>query len=325
MIPTIDFQNQPGSSWEASCWWERVSMMKFYDLRKRLCEERDLTDLQCSGPGDDTVQITAFTRKIDPPPPSTSLTPSPFTRNTTGPLKLVMPKFDNNSLKTSHVAHSCDSSPTSDFDSDSDSGERAWQTGEQTFLSKLTQLFALHSGLESWGFYIITPGDTMRVGRSPELPRTSGQGRENPFFVKLGKKFDTSGICHVGIDTRISWVGKYVLWKHSSYHVRVKRDFFSLWPLVQSQGTKKKQRLLDTELSARLLLTWERQLATRSKLKEDQGMSGDYRISNNRLCVILGAVLITRGTVLMALALSLVQLSLFFVHPLACNCQHDLK
>jgi len=97
-------------------------MMKFYDLRKRLCEERDLTDLQCSGPGDDTVQITAFTRKIDPPPPSTSLTPSPFTRNTTGPLKLVMPKFDNNSLKTSHVAHSCDSSPTSDFDSDSDSG-----------------------------------------------------------------------------------------------------------------------------------------------------------------------------------------------------------
>ena len=44
----------------------------------------------------------------------------------------------------------------------------------------------------------------MRVGRSPELPRTSGQGRENPFFVKLGKKFDTSGICHVGIDTRIS-------------------------------------------------------------------------------------------------------------------------
>ena len=100
-------------------------MMKFYDLRKRLCEERDLTDLQCSGPGDDTVQITAFTRKIDPPPPSTSLTPSPFTRNTTGPLKLVMPKFDNNSLKTSHVAHSCDSSPTSDFDSDSDSGERS--------------------------------------------------------------------------------------------------------------------------------------------------------------------------------------------------------
>ena len=105
----------------------RRSMMKFYDLRKRLCEERDLTDLQCSGPGDDTVQITAFTRKIDPPPPSTTLTPSPFTRNTTGPLKLVMPKFDNSnhSLKTSHVAHSCDSSPTSDFDSDSDSGERS--------------------------------------------------------------------------------------------------------------------------------------------------------------------------------------------------------
>ena len=158
--------------------------------------------------------------------------------------------------------------------------------------------------LESWGFYIITPSDTMRVRRSPELPRTSGpweQGLENPFFVKFSKKFDTSGICHVGIDTRISWVGKYVLWKHSSYHVRVKRDFFSLWPSVQSQGTKKKQRLLDTELSARLLLTWE--LGTSAchwiQAEEDQGMSGDYRISNNRLCVILGAIaalLTTRGT-----------------------------
>ena len=94
-------------------------MMKFYDLRKRLCEERDvsgLADLQCSGPGDDTVQITAFTRKIDPPP--SALTASPFTRNTT-PLKLVMPKFDNSN---SSLKHSCDSSPTSDFDSDSDSG-----------------------------------------------------------------------------------------------------------------------------------------------------------------------------------------------------------
>ena len=42
-------------------------MMKFYDLRKRLCEERDISDLHCSGPGDDagTVQITAFTRRIE--------------------------------------------------------------------------------------------------------------------------------------------------------------------------------------------------------------------------------------------------------------------
>ena len=55
-------------------------------------------------------------------------------------------------------------------------------------------------------------------------------------------------------------------------------------------GNKEKAAVMDTELSARLLLTWERQLTTRSKLKEDQGMSGDYRISNNRLCVILGAL-----------------------------------
>ena len=105
-----------------------ITMMKFYDLRKRLCEERDvsgLSDLHCSGPGDDSVQITAFTRKIDPPPSSRSLNPSPFTRNTT-PLKLVMPKFDHTTLSSNNLktAHSCDSSPTnsSDFDSDSDSG-----------------------------------------------------------------------------------------------------------------------------------------------------------------------------------------------------------
>ena len=63
----------------------------------------------------------------------------------------------------------------------------------------------------------------MRVGRSPLLSvlpttsarsdmvpdtasvlRTGNQG--NPFFVrdKFGKKFDMSGLCHVGIDTRIS-------------------------------------------------------------------------------------------------------------------------
>ena len=46
---------------------EAAVMMKFYDLRKRLCEERDISDLHCSGPGDDTgtVQITAFTRRIE--------------------------------------------------------------------------------------------------------------------------------------------------------------------------------------------------------------------------------------------------------------------
>ena len=99
--------------------------MKFYDLRKRLCEERDvsgLADLHCSGPGggEDSVTITAFTRKIDPPPPSLNNSVSPFTRNTTGPLKLVMPKYDNSN--NTSLKHSCESSPTSDFDSDSDSG-----------------------------------------------------------------------------------------------------------------------------------------------------------------------------------------------------------
>ena len=75
-------------------------MMKFYDLRKRLCEERDvsgLADLHCSAPGEDTVQCTAFTRKTDLP---------------TSPVKLNLSSYK----------HSCDSSPTSDFDSDSDSG-----------------------------------------------------------------------------------------------------------------------------------------------------------------------------------------------------------
>ena len=82
-------------------------MMKFYDLRKRLCEERDvsgLADLHCSAPGEDSVQCTAFTRKTDLP---------------TSSVKLVMPKYDGN---LTSYKHSCDSSPTSDFDSDSDSG-----------------------------------------------------------------------------------------------------------------------------------------------------------------------------------------------------------
>ena len=68
---------------------------------------------------------------FQPPPPSVARDPSqpsPFTRNTTGPLKLVLPaSLLNNShaskVGTAHVVHSCDSSPTSDFDSDSDSGD----------------------------------------------------------------------------------------------------------------------------------------------------------------------------------------------------------
>ena len=82
-------------------------MMKFYDLRKRLCEERDvsgLADLHCSGPGEDSVQCTAFTRKTDLPTSSVK-------------------------LNLSSYKHSCDSSPTSDFDSDSDSGKMIQQRG----------------------------------------------------------------------------------------------------------------------------------------------------------------------------------------------------
>ena len=71
---------------------EAAVMMKFYDLRKRLCEERDISDLHCSGPGDDagTVQITAFTRRIEVRPGSVNILtfsqlPSPVLAPTTSP------------------------------------------------------------------------------------------------------------------------------------------------------------------------------------------------------------------------------------------------
>jgi len=83
--------------------------MRFYDLRKRLCDEKEvsgLVGLHCPGPGEDQVQCTAFTRRSE----------------NTG-LKLVMPKFDGN--KTTCKDTSDSNSPvsaSSDFDSDSDSG-----------------------------------------------------------------------------------------------------------------------------------------------------------------------------------------------------------
>ena len=83
--------------------------MRFYDLRKRLCDEKEvsgLVGLHCPGPGEDQVQCTAFTRRTE----------------NTG-LKLVMPKFDGN--KTTCKDTSDSNSPvsaSSDFDSDSDSG-----------------------------------------------------------------------------------------------------------------------------------------------------------------------------------------------------------
>jgi len=83
--------------------------MRFYDLRKRLCDEKEvsgLVGLHCPGPGDDQVQCTAFTKRTE----------------NTG-LKLVMPKFDGN--KTTCKDTSDSNSPisaSSDFDSDSDSG-----------------------------------------------------------------------------------------------------------------------------------------------------------------------------------------------------------
>ena len=76
-------------------------MMKFYDLRKRLCEERDISDLHCSGPGDDagTVQITAFTRRIEVRPETceyimhlvTSIPSSGITYMLGGPSQRVPP------------------------------------------------------------------------------------------------------------------------------------------------------------------------------------------------------------------------------------------
>eukprot|EP00090_Calanus_glacialis_P016050 TRINITY_DN2516_c0_g1_i1.p1 TRINITY_DN2516_c0_g1~~TRINITY_DN2516_c0_g1_i1.p1 ORF type:complete len:552 (-),score=137.37 TRINITY_DN2516_c0_g1_i1:1215-2870(-) len=89
--------------------------MRFYDLRKRLCEEREVTGLvglHCPGPGNESVQCTAFTK-----------------RNDQQPLKLDIPKRNSKLSRSSPTkTTSVPSSPQSpssvniDFSSDSDSG-----------------------------------------------------------------------------------------------------------------------------------------------------------------------------------------------------------
>jgi len=89
--------------------------MRFYDLRRRLCEEREVTGLaglHCPGPGNELVQCTAFTK-----------------RNETNPLKLDIPKRNSKLSRSSPTkTTSVPSSPQSpssvniDFSSDSDSG-----------------------------------------------------------------------------------------------------------------------------------------------------------------------------------------------------------
>ena len=84
--------------------------MRFYDLRKKLCDDKEvsgLVGLHCPGPGDDPVQCTAFTKRTEH----------------TG-LKLEMPKFDADSTTYKDTSDSASPvSASSDFDSDSDSGE----------------------------------------------------------------------------------------------------------------------------------------------------------------------------------------------------------
>jgi len=83
--------------------------MRFYDLRKKLCDDKEvsgLVGLHCPGPGDDPVQCTAFTKRTEH----------------TG-LKLEMPKFDADSTTYKDTSDSASPvSASSDFDSDSDSG-----------------------------------------------------------------------------------------------------------------------------------------------------------------------------------------------------------
>jgi len=89
--------------------------MRFYDLRRRLCEEREVTGLaglHCPGPGNESVQCTAFTK-----------------RNENNPLKLDIPKRNSKLSRSSPTkTTSVPSSPQSpssvniDFSSDSDSG-----------------------------------------------------------------------------------------------------------------------------------------------------------------------------------------------------------
>jgi len=97
--------------------------MRFYDLRRRLCEEREVTSLaglHCPGPGTDSVQCTGFTKtqeqqqqqqhnlKLDVTKRSSKLSRSSPTKTTSAPQPPSSPQ-----------------SPTSvniDFSSDSDSG-----------------------------------------------------------------------------------------------------------------------------------------------------------------------------------------------------------
>ena len=89
--------------------------MRFYDLRRRLCEEREVTSLaglHCPGPGADSVQCTGFTKTVD---------------QQTHSLKLDVSKKSRTSPAKTTSAPSSPQSPASvniDFSSDSDSGNR---------------------------------------------------------------------------------------------------------------------------------------------------------------------------------------------------------
>ena len=86
--------------------------MKFYDLRKRLCEEKeiggDLAEMNQSVPGEDSVQCTAFNRTLDQP---ASCSPE---------LKVTLPKPDEN---VSTCASPTSATLENSLDSDSDSGD----------------------------------------------------------------------------------------------------------------------------------------------------------------------------------------------------------
>jgi len=83
--------------------------MKFYDLRKRLHDDKEvsgLINLHCPGPGDGMVQCTAFTKKTE-----------------TSGLKLEIPKYDDTTARCKNMSEPASPvSASSDFDSDSDSG-----------------------------------------------------------------------------------------------------------------------------------------------------------------------------------------------------------
>ena len=91
--------------------------MRFYDLRRRLCEEREVTSLaglHCPGPGTDSVQCTGFTKTVD---------------QQTHNLKLDVTKQGRTSPAKTTSPPSSPQSPASvniDFSSDSDSGNRRY-------------------------------------------------------------------------------------------------------------------------------------------------------------------------------------------------------